>query len=369
MTLEWIPGREMIFADHLSRNVSQESSEVPTCSGLDLKINDVFLNASDERCISLAQETDKDEVLVALKNQIIKGWPKMRDDCPLLLRNFWGYRDELSILDRLVLKGTRIIVPKVCRKEVLSKLHEGHFGVEITKLRARDSIYWPLMYKEIEAMVQTCEKCQEFSRRNNRDPILPRELPLVSWTLLEMDLFTCENTNFLLVIDVTSQFPVVRILPNETSRYVINALKGIYCDFGLPRRVLSDNGPCFKSHEFVEKTSAYNHQLVGAVECMVQTIKQIMARNADEAWLAMLIFRATNIPGLNKSPGEILNSRKYRTGLPVIDVCKKETEREIEKLSENRAKLAISSKGKELPKIPVGAEILYEFNPDSDKNK
>ena len=194
-----------------------------------------------------------------------------------------------------------------------------------------------------------------------------------------MDLFTCKNTNFLLVVDVTSRFPVVRVLPNETSRSIINALKGIYCDFDLPRRVLSDNGPCFKSHEFVdfhtklnvsvEKTSAYNHQSVGAVEHMVQTIKQIMAKNAEETWLAMLIFRATDIFGLNKSPGEILNGRKYRTGLPVIDVHKKDTEREIEKLSENRSKLTSRSKGKELPKFPVGAEILYEFNPDSDKNK
>ena len=232
----------MIFADHLSQNVSQESSEIPTCSGLDLKINDVFLNTSDEKCISLAQETDKDEVLVALKNQIIKGWPQMRDDFLLSLRNFWSYRDKLSILDGLLLKGTRIIIPKVCCKEVLSKLHEEHFGVERTKLRARDSVYWLVMYKEIEAMVKTCEKCQEFSRRNNKDPILPRELPLVAWTLLEMDLFTCKNTNFLLVIDVTSRFPVVRILPNETSISIINALKGIYCYFGLPKRVLSNNG-------------------------------------------------------------------------------------------------------------------------------
>ena len=109
--------------------------------------------------------------MVTLKNQIIKGWPKLRDDCPLLLRDFWGYRDELSILDGLVLKGTRIIVPSVCREEILAKLHKGHFGVERTKLRARDSIYLPLMYKDIEAMVKTCEKCQEFSRRNNRDLI------------------------------------------------------------------------------------------------------------------------------------------------------------------------------------------------------
>ena len=112
------------------------------------------------------------------------------------------------------------------------------------------------------------------------------------------------------MVDVTSCFPVVRVLSNETSRSVINALKGIYCDFGLPKRILSDNGPCFKSHEFVEfhtklnmsveKTSTYNQQSVGAAERMVQTIKQIMAKNAYEAWLAMLIFRATDIPGLER---------------------------------------------------------------------
>ena len=117
----------------------------------------------------------------------------------------------------------------------------------------------------------------------------------------------------------------------------------------------------------VEKTSTYNDQSVGAVERMVQTTKQIMTKNADEAWLAMLIFRATDIPGLHKSAGEILNGRKYRTGLPVIDVYQKETEREIEKLSENRSKLV--SKVKELAMLPVGTEVLYEFNPDSDKTK
>ena len=170
----------------------------------------------------------------------------------------------------------------------------------------------------------------------------------------------------------------MRVLPNETSRSIINALKGIYCDFGLPEfSVIMDLAlNCMSLLIFMQssmcllkKTSAYNHQSVGAVEHMVWTIKQIMAKNTDEAWLAMLIFRATDIPGLNKSPGEILNGTKYSTGLPVIDVHKKETKREIEKLSENRSKLTSSSKGKELLKLPVGAEILYEFNPDSDKTK
>ena len=72
------------------------------------------------------------------------------------------------------------------------------------------------------------------------------------WTLLEMDLFSLDDHSFLLVVDVTLHFSVIRILSNESSRSVLNALKGIYSEFGLPRRVLSDNGPCFKSHEFIE---------------------------------------------------------------------------------------------------------------------
>ena len=122
-TLQWIPGKNMVFADHLSRNIAAKESKEPTCSGLDLKINDIYLNDSEERCISLAKETEKDETLVALKNQIIKGWPDNRCNCPVFLRDFWSYRDELSILDGLVLKGTRIIIPKI------GPLVLGSFGI------------------------------------------------------------------------------------------------------------------------------------------------------------------------------------------------------------------------------------------------
>ena len=57
--LSWIPGKEMIFSDHLSRNVNTEKSNEPTCKGLNLKIHDVYLNASSENCIPLATESIK----------------------------------------------------------------------------------------------------------------------------------------------------------------------------------------------------------------------------------------------------------------------------------------------------------------------
>ena len=70
-TLQWISGKEMVFADHLSRNIANRDSNELTCKGLDLKIEDVYLSASEDRCLSLTKETDKDETLVALKNIVI----------------------------------------------------------------------------------------------------------------------------------------------------------------------------------------------------------------------------------------------------------------------------------------------------------
>ena len=57
----------MIFTDHLNRNISSKESNEPTFLGLDMKIEDIYLNASDDRCFSLASETDKDETLIVLK--------------------------------------------------------------------------------------------------------------------------------------------------------------------------------------------------------------------------------------------------------------------------------------------------------------
>ena len=93
--------------------------------------------------LSLATETSKDPMMQALKHQIIKGWPHSRSECGKNLQDFWNYRDELLVLDGLVLKGSCIVIPELCRDEILDQLHEGHFGIDRTKLCTRDSVYWP----------------------------------------------------------------------------------------------------------------------------------------------------------------------------------------------------------------------------------
>ena len=81
----------------------------------------------------------------------------------------------------------------------------------------------PSIYKDIEILIKTCNTCQENARRNSNDPVLARDIPLVTWTLLEMYLFTLDDKTFLLVVDVTLHFQVLRILSHETSKSVINS--------------------------------------------------------------------------------------------------------------------------------------------------
>ena len=178
----------MIFSDHLSRNsdTNADKPSEPTCKGVDLKIH-VYLNASEDKCLSLATETSKDPMMQALKHQIIKGWPHSRSECGKNLQDFWNYRDELSVLDGLVLKGSHVVIPESCRHETLKQLHEGHFGIDRTKLCARDSVYWPNIDKDIEYLVKTCDLCQEHSHRNVRMLHYPVRFPfkhgqLFKWT-------------------------------------------------------------------------------------------------------------------------------------------------------------------------------------------
>ena len=64
------------------------------------------------------------------------------------------------------------------------------------------------------------------------------------------DLFMFQDKTYTLIIDLFSHFLVVRQLHGESTKLVLDALKDIFSDFGIPEAIISDNGPCYKSQEF-----------------------------------------------------------------------------------------------------------------------
>ena len=89
------------------------------------------------RINEIKEETTKDEVLLSLRAIITQGWPDTRSKCPAHLHAYWNYRDELTVADGIILKGTRILIPKRLQSAVLQQLHYAHQGAEKCKLRAQ----------------------------------------------------------------------------------------------------------------------------------------------------------------------------------------------------------------------------------------
>ena len=68
----------------------------------------------------------KHDQLKVLKETVSKGWPSRQSSCRPELKPYWNFREELSAHKGLILKGSRIVIPRAMTKEILRKIHVGH---------------------------------------------------------------------------------------------------------------------------------------------------------------------------------------------------------------------------------------------------
>ncbi len=77
----------------------------------------------------LRAATAADRDYLALIKTVESGVPSNSEKLDPSVRPFWKIRNDLWTDGGLVLFGTRIIVPKSKRPEILSKLHAAHQGI------------------------------------------------------------------------------------------------------------------------------------------------------------------------------------------------------------------------------------------------
>ena len=56
------------------------------------------------------------------------------------LKPYSDLRDELTIVNNLILKGSKIVIPSTLIKEIKQILHTGHLGFERTRSNARSTM-------------------------------------------------------------------------------------------------------------------------------------------------------------------------------------------------------------------------------------
>ena len=290
LDVSYVPGNQIPIADCLSRHVSSPTAEEEETEILKDVVHTVraSLPITDRKLSELKDQTSKDETLETLKKTIMEGWPNELKSCHPRIKEYWNHRDELTIIDDIIMKGSKMVIPKLLRNEMLEKLHSSHLGIEKTQQRARDVIFWPGMISEIEAFLKRCDTCMATQNRQTKEPLQNHPIPKYLWQRVGTDIFHWRGNNYVIIVDYLSRYFEVEKLKSMTTEATITKLKTTFSRHGIPEYVISDNGPQYSSSQFQSfaKTWGFTHitssprypQSNGLSERTVQTVKRLLER-------------------------------------------------------------------------------------------
>jgi hypothetical protein len=111
--LVYKPGKELFIADTLSRAPSPRLFNDDVTQDSEDQVHHVLhsLVTSVSTRKRYAEATALDPSLQLLKTVIQKGWPEKRAQCPAAVKPYWSVRSELSMVEGILLCGSRLVVP------------------------------------------------------------------------------------------------------------------------------------------------------------------------------------------------------------------------------------------------------------------
>lgn len=324
-------GKYMFTADTLSRAVDKEErADCENSADIQAYVDMIVtsLPVTADRTEQIRRETNADETMKELKSTVQEGWPENKKDCPVQIQDYWNCRAELTVVDDIVLKGSKYVIPSSLRKQMLQKIHEGHLGEVKCKRRAREVMYWPRINLDISQTTASCELCPTHRPRQQAEPLMMHPVPHRPYYKVGTDLFDCDGKSYIVVTDYFSNYPEVGALQSTSSKAVISYLKTVFARHGVPCELFSDNGPQFSSCEFAAfaKEWGFQHSTSsptypksnGLAESSVKTVKTMMkkAEDRDDFQTSLLIYRRTPLQN-GLSPAQMLMGRRIRSNLPV----------------------------------------------------
>ena len=273
---------------------------------MEIRIHSVseYFPATQQKLQSLKDASLNDDMQNQIRRYVMHGWLKYKDNASPQLHAYWGIRDEIHCEDDLLFADEKLVVPNAMRGEMLSRLHEGHMGIDKCRARAHEIRYWPNMSADIEETVAQCATCATFRRQNNKQPMIPHEIPDRPWAKVGADIFSFKDHDYLVVVGYFTQFPEVEQLTCTTANGVISVLRQIFSRHGIPETMICDNMP-FLSHvmagfatemgfEIVTSSPRYA-QSIGQSEKFVGIVKSYMRKAHEEGrdfWLSLLTLQS-----------------------------------------------------------------------------
>ena len=278
--------------------------------------------------------TAADPALQDLTYYIEEGTPTDKHSLPPAIRDYHQYLGDLSVVDGVICRGERLIIPTSLRPACLSALHAAHQGTSSMTARASTSIFWPGITGDIQATRNQCPTC---NANAPSQPAMPSTTPInpeYPFQHICADYFHHEGSAYLVLVDRYSGWPIVTPACNGATG-LATTLRDTFATFGIPDTLTSDGGPEFAAHSTREFLSAWgvHHRIATAynphancrAEVAVKTIKRLITGNTGPGGTllnsfhkALLQYRNCPSPDTGMSPARCLFGRDIRDLLPGI---------------------------------------------------
>ena len=168
--------------------------------------------------------TEKESLLQKMKDTVAN----VRWNDPQL-PNFSPFKEELSVINGLILRVHRLVIPSKLRKITINIAHHSHYSIVKTKQLIREKGWFTEIDNLVEETVHSYIPCQASNPKDaHHEPICTMPLPAAQWTEISVDLAgSFQSGEYLLVvIDDDSQFPEVEIFPSLSAN--VSSLASIW---------------------------------------------------------------------------------------------------------------------------------------------
>ena len=144
---------------HLRESWQTRNAAIPTMAEKEMQahidIVKLAFPASDSKPSEISKAPEHDKACKQAKKYCSEQWPNKK----ILEHNIKPYYQpswELTIVKGLLMRDSRIVIPKSQQQETLAKKHEGHQGIHKCRTWANRSVWWLGISSQIKTMVENC---------------------------------------------------------------------------------------------------------------------------------------------------------------------------------------------------------------------
>lgn len=293
--------------------------------GKENKVADALSRMCQVNEISLSVEQECDPILQKWR-LILRKHPQERT------------KEEKSSVQNMVLQNNvlyrnhQLVLPRGHQLEEVRRVHRrGHPGFARTLATLQERFWWPTMNKDVNKVIQTCDKCLRYNPPRGKKPgfLLPVTAPYAMHSLgIDFTGPFDGGRHIIVAVDIFSRFVFAQECSSQSAIDAIRFLKKTINTFGCPVQVITDNAKVFRSKTFEEFlkdlkirhvfTSVGRPQGNGTCERVQQTLIRMLSKAPRTgSWTNVLqeavdYYNGTVHTSLGVSPRSIMFQRQVR---------------------------------------------------------